>query len=118
MHIAKRFELLLDAYRHPDGRSWTGQQIYEVTGGVVTRSYVTNLRKGRIDNPGFEKLRAIAQAIGFPPELWFEENLGAEVVDKVGPDRGAASIGEKALRLIESIQSRDTARPWTDAEVA
>jgi len=29
-------------------------------GGVVTRSYVTNLRKGRIEDPGYEKMRAIA----------------------------------------------------------
>ena len=43
----------------------------------MTRSYVSNLRKGRIENPGFEKLKAIAKAMGFPPELWFEdvENL-------------------------------------------
>ena len=43
----------------------------------MTRSYVSNLRKGRIENPGFEKLRAIAKAMNFPPELWFEdaENL-------------------------------------------
>jgi hypothetical protein len=27
---------------------------------VVTGSYVTNLRKGRIENPGYEKMRAIA----------------------------------------------------------
>jgi transcriptional regulator with XRE-family HTH domain len=31
----------------------------------VSRSYVTNLRKGRMDNPGYEKLRAIAKAMGF-----------------------------------------------------
>ena len=44
----------------------------------MTRSYVSTLRKGRIENPGFEKLRAIAKAMNFPPELWFEdvENLG------------------------------------------
>jgi transcriptional regulator with XRE-family HTH domain len=35
----------------------------------VTRSYVTNLRKGRIENPGYEKMRAIAKAMGIPPEL-------------------------------------------------
>jgi len=50
-----------------------GQQLDEATGGVVTRSYVTNLRKGRIENPGYEKMRAIARAMGFPPEAWFEE---------------------------------------------
>jgi hypothetical protein len=36
---------------------------------VVHRSYATNLRKGRIESPGYEKLVAIAKAMGFPPEL-------------------------------------------------
>jgi transcriptional regulator with XRE-family HTH domain len=61
MHIAHKFESLLEIYRRPDGRRWSGQQIDEAT-GVVTRSYVTNLRKGRIENPGYEKMRAIAKA--------------------------------------------------------
>ena len=65
MHIAERFEALLASYPHPDGRAWSGQEIDAATGGVVTRSYVTNLRKGRRENPGYEKLRAIAKALGF-----------------------------------------------------
>ena len=67
MHIARKFERLLEIYPHPDGRRWSGQEIDEATGGVVTRSYVTNLRKGRIENPGFEKLRAIAKVMELPP---------------------------------------------------
>jgi transcriptional regulator with XRE-family HTH domain len=43
------------------------------TGGVLARSHVANLRKGRIGSPGFEKMSAIAKAMGFPPEAWFEE---------------------------------------------
>jgi transcriptional regulator with XRE-family HTH domain len=39
----------------------------------VSRSYMTNLRKGRIENPGYAKLAAMAKAMGFPPEVWFEE---------------------------------------------
>jgi transcriptional regulator with XRE-family HTH domain len=77
--IAERFECLLDSYRRPDGRKWGGKALQDVTGGIVTKPYVTHLRKGRIENPGYEKLGAIAQAMGFPPELWFEdavENLG------------------------------------------
>ena len=56
MHIAQKFEHLLDTYRRPDGHGWRGQQLDKATGGVVTRSYVTNLRKGRIENPGYEKI--------------------------------------------------------------
>ena len=68
MHIAQKFEALLEIYRRPDGRKWSGQEIDEATGGVVSRSYVTNLRKGRIENPGYEKMRAIAKAMSFAPE--------------------------------------------------
>ncbi len=39
----------------------------------MTRSYATNLRKGRIGSPGLNKLEAIANAMGFPPALWFGE---------------------------------------------
>jgi transcriptional regulator with XRE-family HTH domain len=78
VQIAQKFELFLEAYRRPDGSRWGGQDLHDATGGVATRSYVSNLRKGRIENPGFETLRAIAKAMNFPPELWFEdvENLG------------------------------------------
>jgi len=75
MHIAQKFEALLEMYPRPDGRRWSGQEIDEPTGGVVTRSYVTNLRKGRIENPGYEKMKAIAKAMGFAPEVWFEDGL-------------------------------------------
>ena len=68
MHVAQKFERLLDSHRRPDGQRWTGQQLDEATDGVVTRSYVTNLRKGRIENPGYEKMGAMARAMGFPPE--------------------------------------------------
>jgi hypothetical protein len=44
MHVSQRFEHLRDSYRRPDGSRWTGQRLEEATGGVVTRSYVTNLR--------------------------------------------------------------------------
>src|SRR5215212_9828654 len=76
MHIAQKFEALLEAYRRPDGRKWSGQEIDEATGGVVSRSYMPNLRKGRIENPGYAKLAAMAKAMGFPPEVWFEDGLG------------------------------------------
>ena len=69
VQIADKFEHFLEVYRRPDGSRWGGQDLDEATGGVVTRSYVPTLRKGRIGNPGFEKLKAIAKAMGFPPEL-------------------------------------------------
>jgi hypothetical protein len=63
LHAAQRFERLLDIYRCPDGQRWGGAELERATDGIVTRSYVTNLRKGRMENPGYEKMRAIAKAM-------------------------------------------------------
>ena len=55
-----------DEYRvvdREDGRKWSGIELERATGDVVTRSYVSNLRKGRIENPGYEKMMAIATAV-------------------------------------------------------
>jgi transcriptional regulator with XRE-family HTH domain len=92
MHIAQKFEVLLEIYRRPDGRKWSGQEIDEATGGVVTRSYVTNLRKGRIENPGYEKMKAIAKAMGFAPEVWFEDGLE---LPSIGHGRRAGRLSQR-----------------------
>jgi hypothetical protein len=48
LRVAQRFERFLDTYRRPDGGRWGGADLEGATGGVVTRSYVTNLHKGRV----------------------------------------------------------------------
>jgi len=106
----------LEMYRHPDGRKWSGQEIDEATGGVVTRSYVTNLRKGRIENPGYEKLAAMAKAMGFPPDVWFEDGLGEGLsIRQAEQSRGLAGRLE---HLFEVVRNPKTGEPYTNAEVA
>ena len=65
VQIAEKVEHFLEIYRRPDGSRWGGQDLHEATSGVVTHSYVSSLRKGRIENPGFEKLRVTAKAMDF-----------------------------------------------------
>jgi transcriptional regulator with XRE-family HTH domain len=115
MHIAQKFERLLEMYRHPDGRKWSGQEIDEATGGVVTRSYVTNLRKGRIENPGYEKMRAIAKAMGFAPEVWFEGLGKGRPIEQAEQSRGVAGRLE---HVFEVVRNPRTEEPYTNAEVA
>jgi transcriptional regulator with XRE-family HTH domain len=82
----------------------------------VTRSYVTNLRKGRIENPGYEKMRAIAKAMSFAPEVWFEDGLGdGRPTIRGGESRGVAGQRE---HLFEVVRNPKTARPYINAEVA
>ncbi len=116
MHVAQKFEHLLDTYRRPDGHRWTGQQIDEATGGVVTRSYVTNLRKGRIESPGYEKLAAMAKAMGFPPELWFEERLDER--RSIGQAEDSRGLGGRLEHMFEVVRNPKTGEPYTNAEVA
>jgi len=116
MHIVQKFEGLLEMYRRPDGRKWSGQEIDEATGGVVTRSYVTNLRKGRIENPGYEKLAAMAKAMGFPPEVWFEEHIGEG--RSIRQAEGSHGVAGRLEHLFEVVRNPRTGEPYTNAEVA
>jgi transcriptional regulator with XRE-family HTH domain len=116
MHIAQKFEALLEIFRRPDGRRWSGQEIDEATGGVVSRSYVTNLRKGRIDNPGYEKMRAIAKAMGFPPDVWFEDGLGDGLA--IGQAEQSRGVAGRLEHLFEVVRNPKTGEPYTNAEVA
>ena len=109
MHVAEKFEHLLDAYRHPDGRRWSGAELAKATGEVVHRSYVTNLLKGRIESPGYDKMRAIAEAMDFPPALWFEEDLPRGSSD--GPDGDlVAALRDDLVRAITRESSRLSGR--------
>ncbi len=79
----------------------------------MARSYVTNLRKGRIENPGYEKMLALARAMGFPPALWFEHAPGRAVAPAEGRDL-AARVG----RLFDTIRHPGTRESYTVADVA
>jgi transcriptional regulator with XRE-family HTH domain len=116
MHIVQKFEGLLETYRRPDGRRWSGQEIDEATGGVVTRSYITNLRKGRIESPGFEKMKAIAKAMGFAPEVWFEDGLGeGQSIEQAEESRG---LSGRLEHVFEVVRNPKTGKPHTNGEVA
>jgi transcriptional regulator with XRE-family HTH domain len=116
LHVAQRFEHLLDTFRRSDGGRWTGQQLDEATGGFVIRSYVANLRKGRIDNPGYEKMRAIAKAMGFPPRLWFEETPGDGAT--VATAHEGRTVAARVEHLFGMLRNPKTAEPYTSGEVA
>jgi transcriptional regulator with XRE-family HTH domain len=118
MRISQKFESLRDRYRRPDGTRWNGQQLQDATGGVVTRSYVSMMRKGKIENPGFDKLRAIAKAMGFPPESWFEESEGERDTVRVEPGEGGRDVAGRLNHLFQIVKNERTGEPYTSADVA
>lgn len=97
VHVSERFVRLLDLYRKPDGSEWGGQDLENATGGKVTRSYVANLKKGRIENPGLAKLEAISKARDFPPVLW----SGNDEKNDLAPDDAlVATLRDDTMRAI------------------
>ena len=96
-HVSERFRRLLALYRKPDGSEWGGQELENATYKAVTRSYVANLKKGRIENPGLAKLEAISGAMGFPPALWFGE-AGEE--GRTPDEALLAALKDETLRSI------------------
>ena len=108
-HVSERFRRILSLYRKPDGLEWGGQDLERATGGAVTRSYVSNLKKGRIESPGLDKMEALARAMGFPPELWFGPTSDGEgVLDEALvaalKDDTVAAILEQVMAL--SVRDR------------
>jgi transcriptional regulator with XRE-family HTH domain len=105
MHVAEKFERLLETYRQPDDRKWSGAEPAKATGGIVHRSYVTNLRKGRIESPGYDKMGAIAEAMGFPPAMWFDDDSAQ--VPNIEPGRDlVAALQDETVREITRESSR------------
>jgi transcriptional regulator with XRE-family HTH domain len=92
-----------------------GQDLQDATNGIVSRSYITNLRKDRIENPGYEKMAAIAKAMGFPPGLWFEDVGPGFQLDAV---KKRQSLSGRLDQLLTTLTNDRTGSPYTDAELA
>ena len=69
----------------------------------MPRSYFTNLLKGRVESPGYEKMLAIAKAMGFPPEAWFVDGVGNEPEVDWGL---AGALGDETIRETVREMSR------------
>ena len=69
-----------------------------------------------MENPGLEKMRALAKAMGFPPEVWFEEDLGGEGGLLARPE--GRGIPGRLEHLFKTIKNPKTGEPYTNAEVA
>lgn len=105
---------MLDTHRRSDGSKWTGRRLQEATDGLVPRSYFVNVRKGRIESPGYEKMAAIAKAMAFPPAAWFEDGTDADLdwglagalrdEDVRGTVRAMSRMSKRERRLVLGIE--------------
>jgi hypothetical protein len=71
------------------------------------------LTNGRIENPGFVKLEAIAGAMGFPPALWFGPMGDGERVLDEGPSAIFSSCDPPSKRTIGNVPASRDPSPAT-----
>lgn len=92
----------------------------EATGGFVNASYFSNLLSGRIKQPSLDKLKAIAGAMGFPPEFWLEEpeRWGKRSAPGQRSPSSEAPLATLLDNLFESMPDEQTGRSLSEAELA
>src|SRR5215207_7231565 len=89
-----KFDVILKLFEAPYGGEWTALEMEKATDGEVPAPYFLALKDGRVSVPEWEKIDAIAGAMGFPSPLWFRPlwwwqrvyedwKSGADVEDKL-----------------------------------
>ncbi len=118
MHASRKFEALLHAYRRPGGSMWTGQALQDATDGFVSRSYVSQLRKGGIANPRLDKLQALAEVMGFPPQLWFEGVSDPGSTPHTASPEQSVTISDRLEALFRTATDERSGERYSNADVA
>lgn len=114
--FGKKFVYLQDRYRKPDGSKWKNKEIADATDGFVSPNYISNLKKSRYHNPGYDRLRSIAEVMGFPPELWYQADLGTDERGSQALARlkETGSLADKLNFLLEVRPDPETGGRLTD----
>ena len=121
MKYAELFRKLLEAYPLEDGSQWSGPKMEQATSGVVNSAYFSNLLGGRINQPGLDKLKAIADAMGFPAQLWLEDpdTWGvSSSEERIRFTSTSVSFAELLKMLFESVNNDNTGASFTASEIA
>jgi transcriptional regulator with XRE-family HTH domain len=120
LSVADQLHVLLSTRTHPDGRTYTLQEVSEGTG--VGAATISQMRTGRIKNPQLSTLRALCQFFDIPLR-YFEtctvEECYAFLQSPQAADEQPAEISEIALRAThlsrEAQQDILTIIKWVQA---
>lgn len=119
-HYAQRFARMLELYPHPAGRQWRGKDFEVATNNYVTGSYITALKKGRIENPGVERLRTISEVMSAPFEMWLvePEDWGRSPREAGVPEGASDTLADLIEHLFATIVDERSGRPYSNRDVS
>ncbi len=104
-HFAAKARFILERFGvQPGQRAPKGalDQITRAAGGTVTGYYLYQLSKGRIKNPGADKLEAIAAGLHFPVNWWWDPiEVGPPPIQEPEPSEGNGEVAH----LVEQIKT-------------
>lgn len=92
----------------------------EATAGFVSASYFSNLLNDNIKQPGLDKLKAIAETMGFPAQLWLEEveDLSNRPSGAHVPGQQGTTFRELLNNLFAAHADPETGEHPSNAEIA
>lgn len=130
--FSRKFLLLLERFPRLDGEQWQNAELEREShkretdpAKQLSESYLSQLKNDRIKKPGYEKLKTIADIVGFPVELWYlqperwDEELANQRASR-GPGRRVPEGAELAAlidHVLEVRTNKRTGKPYTAKEI-
>lgn len=70
--FADKLNHLFASRTRPDGTEYTHEEVHQATG--ITVGYISKLRTGKTENPGYKVIRALSTFFQVSPSYFFDED--------------------------------------------
>lgn len=128
----KKFRIMLKMIAPPDGGEWGPTKMRKATGAQIGASYFNSLKDGAVKTPRADKIEAIAEAMGFPPQLWFKDldwwqrayhkwESGEDVDEVLKEEQDEDTvrrISRRLNKLVDLKPNPSTGQPFSNSEIA
>lgn len=95
--FADKLNHLFASRTRPDGTEYTHEEVHQATG--ITVGYISKLRTGKTENPGYKVIRALSTFFQVSPSYFFDE--GAIPDAQPDQDHYLETIALRASELSE-----------------
>ena len=102
--ITEKINFLFSSKLSPDGDEYTYEEAAKGTDGVLSPSYIWNLRKGKKKNPSKDKIVALAHFFNVSPSFFFDEGNAEktfEIDERIKNIINDPKVKQIALRALE-----------------